>query len=295
LYFGVTNMGKIILIGGKVDIGMRRVTTRSKAASIKNIRPQILMRFLKEMRGANSKIEIITAATKNPHKVGREYQQALKNLGCKKVQVMNISTPRAADRKGMLERLEKCDGVMFTGGDQTRISKALLDTEFLVILKRRFVQEKDFMVSGTSAGAMAMSESMIARGNPSEALRKGRVKLKTGLGLLPRVIIDTHFVNRGRFGRLMEAVAYYPKRLGIGLGEDTAVFLKKPNHVETIGTNLVVLIDGSKMTYKNIVTIAENEALCIEDMKLHALPQGHVFNIPKRKIYKKILSIEKEI
>jgi cyanophycinase len=281
-------MGKVILIGGKVDIGLRSVKQQLKAAGIKNIRPQILMRLLEEMQGTRSRIEIITSATKNPIKVGREYERALKKLGCKNVHAMHIDTPRSADRNNILERLEKCDGVMFTGGDQLLICKALLKTEFLDILKKRFREEKDFVVSGTSAGAMAMSESMIARGKPSEALRKGRVKLKQGLGLLPKVIIDTHFVNRGRFGRLIEAVAYYPNRLGIGLGEDTAVFFKKPSHVETIGSNLVVLIDGSRITYNNIDEIDKNDALCIEDMKLHALPAGHVFNIPRRKIYKKV-------
>lgn len=284
-------MGKVILIGGKVDTGMPLTKQKTKPAGIKNIRPQILLRFLKEMHGKRSKIEIITAATKTPVKVGREYQKALKKLGAQKVDVMHFSTPAGADTKEFLKRLKKCDGLMFTGGDQVLISKALLGSQFLRIMKRRFSAEVNFMVAGTSAGAMVMSKDMIARGKPEEALRKGRVKIKEGLGLLPKIIIDTHFINRGRFGRLMEAVSYYPKQLGVGLGENTAVFFKKPNHVETIGTNLVVLIDGSKMTYNNIGDIEEDEALCIEDMKLHVLPRGHVFNIPRRKIYKKLYPV----
>lgn len=287
-YLGGLPMGKVILIGGKVDIGLRMDKKNSRAAGIKNIHPLILEKFMKEMHGKHSRVEIITCATRTPLKVGREYKRALKKLGCRKIDVMHFSTQQQADQKKFLTRLKKCNGLMFTGGDQLLISKALLDSEFLRILKHRFSQEKEFMVAGTSAGAMAMSEFMIARGKPSEALRKGRVKLSEGLALLPKIIIDTHFVNRGRFGRLIEAVAYHTKCLGIGLGEDTAVYFKKPDHVETIGTNLVVLIDGSRITYNNIDKINLNDPVCLEDMKLHVLPKGHVFNIPRRKIYEKL-------
>jgi len=281
-------MGKIILIGGKVDIGVVPSGKGSKAAGLKNIHPQILERFLKEMKGTRSKIEIITAATQHPLKAGREYTKVFKRLGCKNIGAMHFENPREADNEDFLERLNNCDGLMFTGGDQVRICKALLKSHFLEVLKKRFKKEKDFLVSGTSAGAMAMSEIMIANGLPSESLRKGRVKLSKGLGLLPQLIIDTHFINRERFGRLIEAVSTYPKKLGIGLGEDTAVFFKRPHHVETIGSNLVVLLDGSHLSYNNVTKIETNELICIEDMKLHILPKGHMFNIPRRKIYKKI-------
>ena len=282
-------MGKIILIGGKMDTGIVAKEKAIKASGIKNIHPEILVRFLKEMKGKNSKIEIITAATRHPKKVGESYKKAFKRQKCKKIGIMSFATPAEADKKRFLKRLERCDGLMFTGGDQVLICKALLKSKFLEVLKQRFKNEADFLVSGTSAGAMAMSEVMITGGLPSEALRKGRVRLGQGLGLLPNIIIDTHFIKRERFGRLIEAISTEPHKLGIGLGEDTAVFFMKPNHVETIGTNMVVLIDGSQVTFNNIKKIKNNNPICIEDMKLHVLPKGHMFNIPKRKIYKKIL------
>jgi cyanophycinase len=280
-------MGKIILIGGKMDTGTRPEKKNTNPAGLKNIHPQILERFLKEMKGKNSKIEIITAATRNPGKVGEAYKRALKKMKCKKTGVMHFKSPFQADNDRILDRLNHCDGVMFTGGNQTLICKALLKSNFLEVLKKRLKTETDFLIAGTSAGAMAMSEVMIAGGSPSEALKKGHVKLAQGLGLLPNIIIDTHFINRERFGRLIEAITTYPDKLGIGLGEDTAVFFKKTHHVETIGTNMVILIDGSRLTYNNITKIDINMPICIEDMKLHVLPKGHMFNIPKRRIYKK--------
>jgi cyanophycinase len=283
-------MGKIILIGGKVDTRSNYKKKDVRPAGIRNIHLMILERLLKEMRSKKSKIEIVTSATKSHLKVGKEYKEALLKLGCSKVECMHFTTPKQADQKTFIKRLKKCDGIMFTGGDQLSISKALLDTNFLKVLKRRFSNEKKFLVSGTSAGAMAMSEVMIARGRPAESLRKGRVKLTKGLGLLPQIIIDTHFISRGRFGRLIEAVSYYPKKLGIGLGENTAVFFEKPRHVETIGTNLVVLLDGSKITFNNINKIDKNAPICVEDMSLHVLPKGHLFSITQRKIYKKVFS-----
>src|SRR4051812_32288905 len=107
---------------------------------------------------------------------------------------MHFKTPAQADRKDFLRRLQSCDGIMFTGGDQVLICKALLKSKFLSLMQKRFKKEKDFLVSGTSAGAMALTEVIIARGRPSETLKKGRVKLIQGLGLLSQIIIDTHFV-----------------------------------------------------------------------------------------------------
>jgi cyanophycinase len=282
-------MGKIILIGGKVNIGSAPAKKNPKAAGLKNIHPQILERSLKEMKGTKSRIEIITAATKSPERVGADYKKAFKRLKCKNVGVMNFTSPDEADKKRFIKRLEEADGLMFTGGNQSLLCKVLLKSKFLELMKTRFTEEEDFLISGTSAGAMAMSEVMISGGLPSDALRKGRVKIKQGLGLLKNIIIDTHFINRERFGRLIEAVSFYPDKLGIGLGEDTAVYFMKPHHVETIGTNMVVLIDGSKLTYNNIEHIENNTPICVEDMKLHVLPKGHMFNIPRRKIYKKTI------
>src|ERR1700740_1008669 len=178
-------MGKIILIGGQMDTGNPSKEKKTKAAGLKNIHPAILERFLQEMKGKHSRIEIITAATRKPKKTGEDYKKAFKRLKCTNIGVMSFSTPAAADKKVFLKRLMECDGLMFTGGDQTLLCKNLLKSKFLEVMKKRFKDENYFLISGTSAGAMAMSEVMISGGEPSEALRKGRVQLKKGLGLLP--------------------------------------------------------------------------------------------------------------
>jgi len=174
---------------------------------------------------------------------------------------------------------------MFTGGDQILICKALLKSNFLNKMKKRFEKDKHFLISGNSAGAMALSEVMIAGGSPSQALKKGHIQLSEGLGLLPRIIVDTHFIKRERFARLIEAVSIYPQKLGIGLAENTAVFFKKVEMVETIGSNLVILVDPSQLSYNNIKYINHNDPICLENLKLHILPKNHKFNILKRKIY----------
>src|ERR1043165_6603362 len=140
------------------------------------------------------------------------------------------------------------------------------------------------MVAGTSAGAMALTREMIANGNSNGSFIKGNVEIIKGLDLLSRIIVDTHCIQRRRLSRLIEAIAGYPAKLGIGLAENTAVLFKTPGKVEVIGNNLVVLIDGSHITYNNIKHIKKNHNICLENVKLHVLPKGHSFNILRRKI-----------
>lgn len=279
-------MGKIILIGGNVEKGEPLIAKRTKPW-LKKAHPEILERILVEMKGPDSRIEIITSASKIPDEVGMDYRKALRRLKCKDIGLMHFKTKREADKKDFIERIEACDGIIFTGGDQVLLSRALKKSQLLKTIKKRFENETDFLVSGTSAGAMALAEVMIADGIPSEALTKGHIKIAKGLCLLPDIIVDTHFIQRGRFSRLIEATATYPSKLGIGLGENTAVFFHKPEMVETIGSSLVVLIDASQMSYNNIKQIDVNDSICVQDIKLHILPQNHKFNIIKKVIYNK--------
>lgn len=276
-------MGKVILIGGNVEKGLP--TAKIGKAWLKKTEPEILEKLLSEMKGKKSRIEIITSASKIQHKMGQEYINALANLNCNDVGLMHFKSKREADKKDFIERLNVCDGIMFSGGDQVLLCKRLLGTKLLDVIKTRFKNEPDFLISGTSAGAMALAETMIARGIPSEALSKGHVTLSQGLGILPEIIVDTHFIQRGRFSRLIEATAKHPSKLGIGLGENTAVFFHKPEMVETIGSNLVALIDSSQLSYNNINYISNDDEICVQDIKLHILPKHHKFNIIKKKIY----------
>ncbi|MES2397485.1 MAG: cyanophycinase [Bacteroidota bacterium] len=286
-------MGKVILIGGNVEKGEPLIAKRGKHW-LRKREPEILERILAEMNGINSRIEIITSASKIPAEVGKEYKTALKRLKCtKNVGLMHFTSRKAADKKEFIDRINACDGIILTGGDQVLLCRTLLKSNLLRAIKKRFKNEKDFLISGTSAGAMALADIMIADGQASDALTKGHIKLSKGLGILKEIIVDTHFIQRSRFGRLIEAVSSHPSKLGIGLGENTAVFFQKPEMVETIGANLVVLIDGSKITYNNIDRIRNNESICVEDLKVHILPKHHMFNITKKKIYFKPKPLKK--
>ncbi|MES2590744.1 MAG: cyanophycinase [Bacteroidota bacterium] len=283
-------MGKIILIGGKVDKGTPLSSQeKSELQSIKGIKMvklEILERLINELKGSDSRLEIITSASKTPYAIGNEYKKAFKKLKCKNIGVIHCKSSQEADLPENIERLMKCDGVLFTGGDQNLLCDVFLKTKFLKNLKERFKREKDFLVAGTSAGAMALTKEMISLEKSGNPFLKGRITITKGFNLLPRIIIDTHFIQRRRLSRLIEAVATYPYKLGIGLAENTAVFFKTSDKVEVIGINLVILIDGSHISYNNIKQIKKNQNICLQDVKLHILPKGQMFNIIKRKILK---------
>jgi cyanophycinase len=175
--------------------------------------------------------------------------------------------------------------VMMSGGNQSRLREMFAETDFLDALLRRYYAEPDFVIAGTSAGAMAMSQHMIRGGSVPDALLKGAVKMGVGLGLLSTAIIDSHFVKRGRFGRLIESVALHPKLIGIGLGEDTGVLITEGHLVETIGSNLVIIMDGHDIVHNNAAAAKKGMTLSIENVRMHVLAKGNVYCITERKFY----------
>jgi cyanophycinase len=232
--------GKLISIGGSEDKG--------PTIDPKTLQPEqkvffesgILKRILLEMKGIETYIEIITTASQIPEEVGENYVQAFGKLGCKNVGVIHIKKREDALIPEYLDRARKADVVMFTGGNQMRLSMIFGGSEFMNILMERYYTD-NFIVAGTSAGAMAMSNTMIYLGSSTGALLKGEVKITTGLAFITNVIIDTHFVTRGRFGRLAQAVASNPSCIGIGLGEDTGVLIRDGNTMEANGSGLVLI------------------------------------------------------
>jgi len=149
-------------------------------------------------------------------------------------------------------------------------------------LIERYLKEP-IVIVGTSAGAMAMSDTMIYEGSSQEALRKGQVKFSSGFGFLDNVIIDTHFVKRGRIGRLFQAVASNPSSLGIGLGEDTGLLIREGNIQEAIGSGLIIVVDGSTIRYTNMASIKEGELISIENLSVHVMVPGDKFVLFERK------------
>ncbi|MBL7732982.1 MAG: cyanophycinase, partial [Chitinophagaceae bacterium] len=228
--------GKLIAIGGAEHKGTEVEADGLHRYNLNFFELGILRRVVQEAGGINSRIEVITTASMIPYEVGENYLNAFGKIGCTNIGLMHIRTRQDAMNQEFIDRIKQCDAVMFSGGNQLRLSATDGGTEFLTILKRRYREEDAFLIAGTSAGAMAMSNTMIYEGNAARAHLKGEVKITTGLGFLNSVIIDSHFEKRGRFGRLAQAVASNPECIGVGLGEDTGMLITEGNKMEAIGS-----------------------------------------------------------
>jgi cyanophycinase len=237
---------------------------------------------VEEAGGTAARIEVITTASMIPYEVGENYMDAFGKIGCTNIGVMHIRTRQDAMDKEFIDRIRECDAVMFSGGNQLRLSATDGGTEFLSILKKRY-KEENFLIAGTSAGAMAMSNTMIYEGNAARAHLKGEVKITTGLGFLNSVIVDSHFEKRGRFGRLAQAVAANPGCIGIGLGEDTGMLITEGNKMEAIGSGLVIIIDGHEILHSNIADIPDGNPISLENLKVHFCEKGNGYLIKERK------------
>jgi cyanophycinase len=273
--------GKLIIIGGAVDKGSFTETDLDKNAA-KNLNffeAGILKRIIEESKyKTDSRIEVITTASKIPREIGPEYVKALHYLGADNVDVLNIEKREQASEQEVLDRLRAADVVMFTGGDQLRLTSILGGTAFHDILLDKYHNE-EFIYAGTSAGAAAASNNMIYQGSSSEALLKGEVKITSGLGLIDGVIIDTHFVQRGRIGRLFQSVVGNPKVLGIGLGEDTGLLITNNSMMEAIGSGLVILVDGREIKDTNLTQVELGQPISISHLVTHVLSMYDTFDL----------------
>jgi len=273
--------GKLIIIGGAVDKGSFTETDLDKNAA-KNLNffeAGILKRIINESKHKEqSRIEVITTASKIPREIGPEYVKALHYLGADNVDVLHIEKREQAVEPEVLQRLRDADVVMFTGGDQLRLTSILGGTAFHDILLEKYRNE-DFIYAGTSAGAAAASSNMIYQGSSSEALLKGEVKITSGLGLIDGVIIDTHFVQRGRIGRLFQAVVGNPKVLGIGLGEDTGLLITHNSKMEAIGSGLVILVDGREIKDTNLTQVELGQPISINHLVTHVMSMNDTFDL----------------
>ncbi|WP_188813171.1 cyanophycinase [Hymenobacter cavernae] len=278
-------LGKLIAIGGNEDKGTYPNPRTKKKYYLNFFELGILKRIVTESGKDDPRIEVITTASMIPEEVGKIYVSSFAMLNCLNVGILDIRTPEDARKPEYLERLLAADVVMMSGGNQARLREMFGESEFLDRLTTRYYQEPNFVIAGTSAGAMAMSHIMIKGGSVPGALMKGAVQLGLGLRLLDTAVIDSHFVKRGRFGRLIEAVALHPKLIGIGLGEDTGVLITEGNLVETIGSNLVVIMDGHDLEHNNAAAAKKGAAISVENMRMHVLIKGNVYNIKERKFY----------
>ncbi len=278
----MTPKGKLIAIGGNEDKGKEpEGGHHTKVFTHNFIEEGILKRVVDEIGGVGKRIAVITSASSIPEEVGQNYIEAFGRLGATNIDIMDIRD-RSDVKPDMIKRLAKADGVMMSGGNQLRLTTIFGGTAFLQLMKRRYEEESHFVIAGTSAGAMCMSSTMIYQGHSASGLIKGGVKLTTGAALIYDVIIDSHFVERGRFSRLTQAVSANPSAIGIGLGEDTGVVITGSDMLETIGSGQVMIFDGHEITYSDYADVEEGEPFSIEGMKVHIISKGHSYSVKQR-------------
>ena len=272
--------GKLIIIGGAVNKGSFTETEYdlNVEKNLNFFESGILRRIIVESRlKEDSVMEIVPTASQIPQIVGPEYKKAFEYLGAKNVNILEIDNREAANSDAIVARANAADVVMFTGGDQLRLTSFLGGTRFHDALLQKY-QHESFIYAGTSAGAAAASELMIYQGSSSEALLKGEIKTTQGLGFIDNVIIDTHFVQRGRIGRLFQAVVNNPRTLGIGLGEDTGLLIQNES-MTAIGSGLVILVDGRFIKDTNLTKINLGDPISIENLIVHVMSTNDNFNL----------------
>ena len=259
--------GTLIPIGGNEDKGIHT----DEKYTLEFVEAGILAHVVKETGGVQSKIVIIPTASGIPEEVGENYLHAFRKLGCMDLTVLDIREREDSDKDESIALVSQANCIMFSGGDQSRISDRIGGTKLHDIIKQRYVNDEGFVVAGTSAGAMAMAEEMISGGSATESFFKGTVRMREGLGLIPELIFDTHFIQRGRFGRQSEAVAKFPDRVGIGLAEDTGLIIKNGNDCTVIGSGMVIVFDGSTLTHNNEDQLLEGTPMTMTNLTVHVL------------------------
>lgn len=281
----MTPKGRLIAIGGNEDKGAPpEGGHRDKVFRNDFIESGILKRVVTENGGPGERIALITSASSIPDEVAENYVEAFGKLGATDIDHLRIRG-REDVTPEMVDRLKRASGVMISGGNQLRLTSIFGGTAFAEVLKQRYHEEEHFVIAGTSAGAMCMSNTMIYQGHSSTGLFKGEVKMTTGLALVSNVIIDSHFVARGRFSRLTQAVAANPDCIGIGLGEDTGVVITEGTHLEIIGSGQVIIFDGHEMKHTNIADVEEGHPISIEHMIVHIISTGYHYNVKKRSFF----------
>src|SRR5688500_3007377 len=240
---------------------------------------RILRRFVEVSGGEDADIVVIPTASKM-HETGPRYEALFRELGASRVTVMDFDTRRDCQEPNRLQRLEEATGIFFTGGNQLRLTALLGGTPVAQLIRKR--NAAGVTVGGTSAGASILSEHMIAFGDEGSSVIAGSVRLAPGLGLTNRFIIDQHFRERDRLGRLITALAYNPFAVGLGLDEDTAAFIGPDETLEVEGTGGVTVVDASKVSFSSVDSVTEGQPICILGLVVHVLTSGAIFNLHTR-------------
>ena len=259
--------GNLIIIGGAED---------------KSNDCTILKKVVEIAGGEDAHLSILTTATETPNQVGSEYRKIFAKLGIKNISIMDINSREDAYKEKYASVIKDSNAIFFTGGDQLRITSIIGGT--LVDETLHKVYENGVLIAGTSAGASVMSSTMIVEGNDNDPARKCTLKMAPGLGFFEEAIIDQHFAQRGRIGRLLCAVAENPYILGVGIDENTAIRVFPEGFFEVIGDNSVTVLDGRNIKNSNVSESKPDALLLIENVILHIVPKGYRFNMKNRQV-----------
>lgn len=256
--------GTLVVIGGGEDKEGRKTILKEVARCV-----------------GSGRLLVTPVASHEPEGYFGPYEEAFKDLGIEDVQELDIRTREDANNPDKLALFEGATGLLFTGGDQLRITSQLGGTQFWERLKA--IYDNGGVIAGTSAGASAMCETMLVQGTGRESHRIGDISLAPGLGLIKDAIIDQHFAERGRMGRLLGTLAPNPRVLGIGIDEDTAIIIEDEQQFRVVGNGAVYIVDGSGVTHSNIAEENEGRALSIFGVQLHVLSHGDKFDMERRR------------
>jgi cyanophycinase len=254
----------LVVIGGNEDKKHQRTILKEAARRV----------------GAG-KLVICTTATKLPEELYNKYNLVFRGLGVKHIHKLDVANREEAKRERNLRTLDDATAVFFTGGDQLKITSQLGDTPIFERIHE--IYHRGGTIIGTSSGASVMCETMLIAGSGDESHRLADLRMAPGFGLIKGLVIDQHFAERGRMGRLIGAVAQNPANLGIGIDEDTAVILEQERHFYVLGSGAVYVLDGSGVSDSNIAEQSNGRVLSIYDIKMHVLAQGDKFDFRERR------------
>ncbi len=244
---------------------------------------QILQTFFSRAGGTDAHLTIIPSASREPAIIGARYTRIFEEMGAAKIEILDIREREQSADLQFQASLASCTGVFLTGGDQLRLCGVLSDTPVMEIIHER-VAKGELTLAGTSAGAAVMGHHMIAGGGSGESPNRALVDMATGLGFIPEVIVDQHFHNRNRMGRLMSAVAAHPDRLGIGIDEDTCAMFERDGWMQVMGKGSVTIVDPGEVSYINHPDLTATDPLSLHNLRVHILCHGDRYYLKKRTV-----------
>ena len=271
--------GILLISGGAENKGEEEAKGKETPSNFHRL--EVLKAFVQLTGRKDPIIEVITTASTEGDESFKDYQKAFKELKVGNVgHIHHNARIELNDDPAVMERIKKADGIFFAGGDQLKYTSIYGGTDFLRVIKERYISEK-VVIAGTSAGAMALSTPMIYAGSSEVQELGGMIKVTTGLEFLKDVCIDTHFVHRGRFIRMAQVIVTNPTCIGVGIEEDTAIIVRNGLEAEVIGTGTIIVMEGFDITQADIEKFTSEKPVTIRDLRMHILSSGDNYLIPQ--------------